>query len=83
MITISNSQRDSVVKYLELLDKTLQGEDTVTFNTRRLARKLAKALKAKKPVSASDLNRYKKPTEKVIIQQSLPFLTEKTDGDRQ
>ncbi len=81
MITISNSQRDSIVKYLDLLTQTLRGEDTVTFNTRRLARKLAKALRAKKPISASDLNRYKQPTEKVIIQQSLPFITERTDGE--
>lgn len=56
MIIISNKQRDDVVRFLGLLCETLQGSDTNTFNTRRLARKLAGTLAAKHPLSASELS---------------------------
>ena len=54
MITISNKQRDDAVRYIDLLCQTLQGNDTRTYNTIRLARKLSKVLKAKQPFSASE-----------------------------
>lgn len=56
MITISNKQRDDVVRFLGLYCETLRGRDTRTFNTRRLARKLAETLAAKQPLSASELS---------------------------
>lgn len=55
MIIISNRQRDDILRYIELLCETLQGKDTRTYNTKRLARNLAARLKAKQPFAASDL----------------------------
>lgn len=55
MITISNKQRDDIVRYLDLLCQTLEGDNTRIFNTKRLARKLSKTLESKRPVSASEL----------------------------
>ncbi len=52
MIAISNKQRDDIVRYLDLMCDALKGEDTRTYNTKRLARKLAKTLRAKQPLSA-------------------------------
>lgn len=51
MIIISNSQRDQIVRYLDMLCDSLQGTDTRTYNTKRLARILSKKLQGKKPVS--------------------------------
>lgn len=55
MITISNKQRDDIVRYLDLLCQTLEGDSTRNFNTKRLARKLSKTLESKQPVRASEL----------------------------
>ena len=52
MIAISNKQRDDIVRYLDLMCDALKGEDTSTYNTKRLARKLAKTLRAKQPLSS-------------------------------
>ena len=41
MITISNKQRDDIVRYLDLLCQTLEGDSTRFYNTKRLARKLS------------------------------------------
>lgn len=60
MIIISNTQRDQILRYLELLCDTLPGEDLKTFNTKRLARNLAKRLRAKESVSAAELRNIKK-----------------------
>jgi hypothetical protein len=51
MIVISNSQRDQILRYLDMLCKELKGDDNRTYNTKRLARKLVKALREKKPVN--------------------------------
>ncbi len=56
MITISNKQRDDIVRYLDLLCQTLEGDSTRIFNTKRLARKLSKTLESKQPVRASELS---------------------------
>lgn len=55
MIIISNSQRDQILRYLDLLCESLTGEDTRTYNTKRLAKNLAKRLRAKESVSAEEL----------------------------
>lgn len=55
MIIISNKQRDDILRYIDLMCEALQGEDTRTFNTKRLARNLANRLKAKPSFAASDL----------------------------
>lgn len=55
MIIISNSQRDDIVRYIDLMCEAMKGQDTRTYNTKRLARKLAARMKAKQPFSASDL----------------------------
>jgi hypothetical protein len=55
MIIISNSQRDQILRYLDQLCDTMQGSDTRTYNTKRLARKLAKRLREKQSVSAEEL----------------------------
>jgi hypothetical protein len=56
MITISNKQRDDIVRYLDLLCQTLEGDSTRIFNTKRLASKLSKTLESKQPVRASELS---------------------------
>lgn len=56
MITISNKQRDDIVRYLDLLCQTLEGDSTRIFNTKRLARKLSKMLESKQPIPASELS---------------------------
>lgn len=56
MITISNKQRDDIVRYLDLLCQTLEGDSTRIFNTKHLARKLSKTLESKQPVRASELS---------------------------
>lgn len=56
MITISNKQRDDIVRYLDLLCQTLEGDSTRIFNTKRLARKLSKTLESKQPIPASELS---------------------------
>lgn len=58
MIIISNSQRDQIVRFLDVLCQVLTGEDTRTYNTKRLARNLNKRLREKKPVSADELSAY-------------------------
>lgn len=55
MIIISNKQRDDILRYIDLMCEALQGKDTRTHNTKRLARNLANKLKAKQPIDASDL----------------------------
>lgn len=55
MITISNKQQDDIVRYLDLLCQTLEGDSTRNLNTKRLARKLSKTLESKQPVRASEL----------------------------
>lgn len=55
MITISNKQRDDIVRYLDLLCQTLEGDSTRIYNTKRLARKLSKTLESKQPARASEL----------------------------
>lgn len=55
MIIISNSQRDQIVRFLDVLCQVLTGEDTRTYNTKRLARNLNKRLRDKQPVSADEL----------------------------
>ena len=50
MILISNKQRDDIVKYIDLMCEALTGSDNRTYNTKRLARKLAKQLRAKQPL---------------------------------
>lgn len=52
---ISNKQRDDILRYIDLMCEALQGKDTRTYNTKRLARNLANRLKAKQPFDASDL----------------------------
>ena len=47
MIVISNSQRDYIVKYIDLMCEALTGSDNKTYNTIRMARKLQNQLKAK------------------------------------
>jgi len=55
MITISNKQRDDIVRYLDILCQTITGRDSRSVNTKRLVRNLAKGLKAKLPFDASAL----------------------------
>lgn len=55
MIVISNKQRDDIVRYLDLLCQALHGDDTRTYNTKRLARILSKRLNAKQPISSEEL----------------------------
>ena len=66
MIIISNSERDNIVRYIELMCQHMAGEDTRTYNTKRLARKLAAKLKAKQPLSASELCVKNNHSSKVI-----------------
>lgn len=60
MIIISNSQRDQILRYLDMFCDSLPGDDLRSFNTRRLARNLAKRLRAKESVSAAELRNIKK-----------------------
>ncbi len=55
MILLSNKQRDDIVRYLDILCRTLTSRDSQTVNTKRLVRNLAKGLKAKQPFDASAL----------------------------
>lgn len=55
MIIISNSQRDQIVRFIDILCQALNGDDTRTYNTKRLARNLQKRLRDKQPVSADEL----------------------------
>lgn len=56
MIMISNKQRDDIVRYLTEFTEGMQDvKSTRACNTRRLARKLAQVLSAKKPVPLSEL----------------------------
>lgn len=57
MIIISNSQRDQILRYIDLLCESLTGTDTRTYNTKRLAKNLAKRLMAKESVSADELRK--------------------------
>lgn len=57
MVIISNSQRDYIVKYLGLLCDTLQGDSTKVYNTKRIARKLAKNLQSRLVVSGKKANK--------------------------
>lgn len=65
MIVISNKQRDDIVRYLDLLCQTLQGNDTRTYNTKRLARILSKRLNAKKPIPSDELTERLKNQEQI------------------
>ncbi len=51
MILISNSQRDDAVRYLEAFAVSLTGGSTKEYNSRRLARKLARILAQKQPLA--------------------------------
>ena len=54
---ISNKQRDDIVRYLTEFTEGMQNvKSTRAYNTRRLARKLAQVLSAKKPVPLSELS---------------------------
>lgn len=55
MVIISNRQRDDIIRYIDLMCEAMQGQDTRTYNTKRLARNLAARLKAKQSFPASDL----------------------------
>lgn len=55
MIIISNSERDQIVRFIDILCQVLKGDDTRTYNTKRLARNLQKRLRNKQPVSANEL----------------------------
>ena len=56
MIMISNKQRDDIVRYLTEFTEGMQNvKSTRAYNPRRLARKLAQVLSAKKPVPLSEL----------------------------
>lgn len=57
MVIISNSQRDYIVKYLGLLCDTLQGDSTKVYNTKRMARKLAKNLQQRPVVGAKEIGK--------------------------
>lgn len=60
MIVISNSQRDYIVKYIDLMCKAMTGKDNKTYNTIRVARKLRNQLIAKQPLTADDLSHLNK-----------------------
>lgn len=60
MIVISNSQRDYIVKYIDLMCEALTGKDNKTYNTIRMARKLQNQLIAKQPLTADDLSHLDK-----------------------
>ena len=49
MVTISNSQRDQIVRYLKILCGYLNENSTTNYNVKRLLRKLIKQLEEKKP----------------------------------
>lgn len=54
MILISNKQRDDIVRYLDLLCNSLSDrKDNRSYNTCRLARKLAKQLRLKQPTEGN------------------------------
>ena len=57
MIIISNSQRDQILRYLDLLCESLTGDDNRSYNMRRLAKNLARRLRAKESVSADELRK--------------------------
>lgn len=53
MIQISNSQRDEICRYLQMLFAMLEDKrDNRSYNARRRAGKLLRILRAKTPVSA-------------------------------
>ena len=56
MIIISNSQRDYIVKYIEIMCEALTGDDNKTYNIKRMARKLQRQLVEKQPVKADELS---------------------------
>lgn len=56
MIVISNSQRDYIVKYIDLMCEALTGNDNKTYNTKRMARKLQRQLIDKQPIKANELS---------------------------
>lgn len=55
MIIISNKQRDDMMRYIELMCENMRGTDNKTYNTKRLAMKLYRALEAKQPLSKEEL----------------------------
>ena len=64
MIIISNKQRDDIVRYIELMCENMKSTDTKTYNTKRLAMKLHRVLKAKQPLSKEELTaRLKIPVD--------------------
>ena len=56
MIIISNSQRDYIVKYIEIMCEALTGDDNKTYKIKRMARKLQRQLVEKQPVKADELS---------------------------
>lgn len=50
MILISNRQRDDMMRYIRLMCECMRGTDNRTYNTKRLAKKLYRALEAKQPL---------------------------------
>lgn len=63
MIFISNTQRDSIVRYLEELCDMLAGNEVKATNSRRLARKLVKQLKAKPTIPLYIIRRINRTNE--------------------
>lgn len=57
MIIISNSQRDQILRIIDLFCQPSDGDDNRTYNTKRIARTLAKRLRAKESVSADELRK--------------------------
>lgn len=58
MVIISNSQRDQIVRYLDILCTTLQDDNLRQYNTKRLAKILSRKLQSKPTVSADDYRAF-------------------------
>lgn len=59
MIVISNKQRDELVRYIDLLCESLQGNSNKVYNTKRLALRLKRSLLSKQPIAAEELRHTK------------------------
>lgn len=58
MVIISNSQREQILRYIDLLCATLQDDSTRTYNIKRMAKILARKLADKPTVSADDCRAF-------------------------
>jgi Asp-tRNA(Asn)/Glu-tRNA(Gln) amidotransferase C subunit len=54
MHIISNKQMSDVIRYIEIMLALMTGNDTRTADTKRLANKLLRKLRAKQTLSKSD-----------------------------